>query len=144
MSEEIAPNEAPLLLYDGVCGFCNGAVQFILSRDRVGTMRFSPLQSDVGEAVKARHEFLRNVDSVVFVERTKDGERVFVKSSGALKVASYLGGPWKLLLAFRLVPAFVRDVFYDLFAKNRYRFFGKKDACMIPPRDVRNRFIGEF
>lgn len=136
--------EPPLLLYDGVCGFCNGAVQFILARDRTGTMRFTPLQSDVGEAVKARHAFLRDVDSVVFLEREGDDERVYVRSAAALKVAEYLGGPWRALLAFRILPAVVRDGAYDLFARYRYRFFGKAEACMIPSRDVRSRFIGEF
>jgi predicted DCC family thiol-disulfide oxidoreductase YuxK len=140
------PTDPPILLYDGVCGFCNGAVQFILARDRVGTLRFTPLQSDVGEGVKARHPFLRDVDSVVFLAPSDDPsrERVWIRSAAALKVAEYLGGAWRLLLVFRLVPAPLRDVFYDLFARYRYRFFGKHESCMLPSRDVRSRFIGEF
>jgi predicted DCC family thiol-disulfide oxidoreductase YuxK len=139
-------SEPPVLLYDGVCGFCNGAVQFILARDEGGTLRFSPLQSDVGEAVKTRHPFLRDVDSIVFVEPASDGraERVHVRSAAALEVARYLGSWWRLLLVFRAVPAPIRDFFYDLFARYRYRFFGKHESCMIPSRDVRSRFIGEF
>lgn len=139
-------HEHPVLLYDGVCGFCNGAVQFIIARDQKGTLRFSPLQSDYGQAVIERHPFLRGVDSVVFVRPASDpaDERVYVRSRAALEVASYLGGVWRLLGVFRLVPAPVRDVLYDLFARYRYRFFGKHESCMIPSRDVRSRFIGEF
>jgi predicted DCC family thiol-disulfide oxidoreductase YuxK len=137
---------SPILLYDGVCGFCNGAVQFILARDPGGAMRFSPLQSDVGEALKERHPSLRDVDSVVYVEPADDParERVWVRSAAALKVAAYLGGPWRLLLALRLVPAPVRDSLYDLFARYRYRLFGKHESCMLPSREARGRFIGKF
>lgn len=139
-------SEGPVLLYDGVCGFCNASVQFVLDRDRVGTMRFAPLQSDFAGAIVARHPELEGVDSVVYVENAGDAdrERVFVRSAAALRVASYLGGVWSAAGVFRIVPAALRDAAYDLLARNRYRFFGKHDACMIPPRDVRSRFIGDF
>ena len=133
----------PVLLYDGVCGFCNKSVQMILDRDKRKDMRFAPLQSDYGKQVISRHPELEKVDSVVFVERkpgTQD-ERVFIRSDAALRVAGYLGGAWKLLLVFRIIPRPVRDFFYDLFAKYRYRFFGKYDSCMLPSPDVRSRFI---
>ena len=132
---------APVLLYDGVCGFCNRTVQMILDRDRRGTMRFAALQSDYGLAVVGRHPELRGVDSVVFVEPAGGGERVHVRSDAALKVASYLGGFWKVFLAGRVIPRRVRDYLYDLFARNRYRLFGKYDACMLPPPEVRSRFL---
>ncbi len=132
---------APVLLYDGVCGFCNKTVQMILDRDRRGEMRFAALQSDYGRAVVGRHPELRGVDSVVFVETARGGERVYVRSDAALKVADYLGGLWKLFLAAKVVPRALRDYFYDLFARNRYRLFGKSDACMLPPPEVRERFL---
>ena len=134
---------APVLLYDGVCGFCNKTVQMILDRDRRGTMRFAALQSDYGQAVVERHEALRGVDSVVFVEGAggEGGERVFVRSDAALKVAEYLGGFWKIFLAARVLPRALRDYFYDLFARNRYRMFGRYDSCMLPPPEVRSRFL---
>jgi predicted DCC family thiol-disulfide oxidoreductase YuxK len=134
---------APVLLYDGVCGFCNKTVQMILDRDRSGTMRFAALQSDYGQAVVERHETLRGVDSVVFVEDAggEGRERVFVRSDAALKVAEYLGGFWKIFLAARVLPRALRDYFYDLFARNRYRMFGKYDSCMLPPPEVRSRFL---
>jgi len=132
---------APVLLYDGVCGFCNKSVQMILDHDRRGEMRFAALQSDYGRAVIGRHPELRDVDSVVYVEKTPGGERIFVRSDAALKVAAYLGGFWKLFLAAKIMPRRLRDYFYDLFARNRYRVFGKYDTCLLPPPEVRARFL---
>ena len=136
-----APAAAPVLLYDGVCGFCNKSVPMILDHDRRGLMRFAALQSDYGAAVVERHPELRGVDSVVYVEREGDGERVYVRSDAALKVAAYLGGPWKFFLAAKVMPRALRDYFYDLFARNRYRLFGKYDTCLLPPPEVRSRFL---
>jgi predicted DCC family thiol-disulfide oxidoreductase YuxK len=133
--------QAPVLLYDGVCGFCNRAVQTILKHDRRGEMRFAALQSEFGQAVLKRHPEMGGVDSVVFVERGPGGERVHVRSAASLRVAAYLGGPWKLFLAARVIPAPVRDFFYNLVARYRYRFFGKYDACLLPPPEVRARFM---
>ncbi|MGA9768219.1 MAG: DCC1-like thiol-disulfide oxidoreductase family protein [Blastocatellia bacterium] len=130
----------PVLLYDGVCGLCNKSVQMILDHDKRKEMRFAPLQSDYGRQVIARHPELKNADSIVFVERGSS-ERVFIRSNAALRVASYLGGAWKLLLFFRIIPRPVRDFFYDLMAKYRYKFFGKYDSCMLPSPDVRSRFL---
>jgi predicted DCC family thiol-disulfide oxidoreductase YuxK len=133
---------APVLLYDGVCGFCNKTVQMILARDRKGTMRFAALQSDYGRGVVERHAELRGVDSVVYVENSEGGgERVYARSDAALRVLRYLGGAWKLLLATRVLPKPVRDFFYDLFARNRYRLFGKYESCLLPPPEVRSRFL---
>ena len=132
---------APVLLYDGVCGFCNKTVQMILDRDRRGAMRFAALQSDYGRGVVGRHAELQGVDSVVFVEKGAGGERVYTRSDAALKVASYLGGFWRVFLAARVVPRGLRDYLYDLFARNRYRFFGKYDQCMLPPPETRSRFL---
>jgi predicted DCC family thiol-disulfide oxidoreductase YuxK len=133
---------APVLLYDGVCGFCNKSVQLILAHDRRKTLRFAALQSDYAQAVVRRHPELAGVDSVVLVEpRPAGGERVHVRSDAALRIASYLGGFWRLFLAARLVPAPVRNFFYDLVARHRYKFFGRYDTCLLPPPEVRSRFI---
>ena len=145
--EALALNDdAPVLLYDGTCGFCNASVQFIIARDRRGTMRFAPLQSDVGQQVIGRHPQLEGVDSVVYVDAIGDTERetVAVRSAAALAVCSYLGAPWSWAAVTRIVPARLRDMAYDFIARHRYRFFGRHDACMLPPRDVRDRFIGEI
>lgn len=130
------------MLYDGICGLCNKSVQMILARDRRGTMRFAALQSDYGQAVIERHPELHGVDSVVLVERSDGAERVHVRSDAALRLASYLGGFWKLFAAARIIPRPLRDFLYDLVARSRYRLFGKYDTCLLPPPEVRSRFIG--
>lgn len=134
-------DSAPVMLYDGVCGLCNKSVQMILARDRRGTMRFAALQSDYGQAVINRHPELHGVDSVVLVEREGGRERVRVRSDAALALASYLGGFWKLPAALRIIPRPLRDFLYNLVARSRYRLFGKYDSCMLPPPEVRSRFI---
>jgi predicted DCC family thiol-disulfide oxidoreductase YuxK len=130
----------PILLYDGVCGFCNKGVQRVLALDKKGAMKFAPLQSKYAEEVIARHN-LKNIDSVVFVDNSSGTERVFIRSDAALRIASYLGGWWKFLLAFYIIPRPIRDFCYDLFAKYRYRFFGKYDTCMLPSPEIRARFL---
>jgi predicted DCC family thiol-disulfide oxidoreductase YuxK len=136
-------NEHAVLLYDGTCGFCDGAVQFILRVDRRGDMRFAALESDFGAEVLQRHPELAGVDSVVYVENPESAsERVTVRSEAALRVARYLGGPWQALGAVaRVVPAPVRDGLYDRFAAIRYRVFGRVDSCALPAPEVRARFI---
>ena len=130
----------PILLYDGVCGFCNKGVQRVLALDKKGDLKFAPLQSKYAEEVIARHK-LQNIDSVVFVDRSTGTERVFIRSNAALQIAKYLGGGWKFFLAFYLIPRPLRDFCYDLFAKYRYRFFGKYDTCMLPSPEIRSRFL---
>lgn len=145
MSEQAEVNAEgdPVLLYDGVCGFCNMSVQAILDHDRRGTMRFAALQSDYARRIVERHPSLRDIDSVVYVERPGETgrERVYVRSSAALRVASYLGGWWRVLLVGHALPRPLRDFLYDLFARHRYKIFGKYDACMLPPEGVRRRFL---
>lgn len=132
----------PVLLYDGVCGVCNSAVRTILRFDRHGTLRFAALDSDYARAVFARHPAIEGVDSVVFVDKPgRPEERVAVRSAAALRVVDYLGGPWKLLGAARVIPAPVRDWLYDRVADVRYRLFGKYDTCPLPPPEVRARFL---
>jgi predicted DCC family thiol-disulfide oxidoreductase YuxK len=132
----------PVLLYDGICGFCNTAVQTILKVDTHGTLRFAALDSPFAKAVIERHPELAEVDSVVFVDQPGlPGERVSVRSAALLRVAEYLGGPWRVFSAAAVIPSPVRDRMYDGFAKIRYRVFGVKDSCPIPSPEVRARFI---
>lgn len=134
---------APVLLYDGVCGVCNRSVQTILRHDRHGTLRFAALDSDFARAVIERHPDLKGIDSMVFVDDPgQPGEQVSVRSAGALKVVRYLGGPFRLLLAARIIPAGIRDRLYDRFAAVRYRIGGKHDTCPVPASEVRARFLG--
>ena len=137
------PTEAPVLLYDGLCGFCDHAVKFVLARDRHARLRFAPLQGEFARGVLSRHPELAQVDSLILVERdARTGEeRTFVRSDGALRVAQHLGGPWRLALLLRAVPRGLRDLAYDAFARVRYRLFGRHDACRLPAPEQRARFL---
>lgn len=132
-----------VLLYDGLCGFCDRAVQFIVRRDPHARIRFAPLQGDFAAALFARHPSLRAVDSLILVERdpATGAERIRTRTDGALRAARYLRQPWPLVNVFRLVPAPIRDFVYDRFARIRYRVFGKFDACPIPTPEQRMRFL---
>lgn len=141
MAEQTAPSL--VLLYDGVCGFCNKTVQMILKHDRRGELMFAPLQSRFGREVVERHPELEGVDSVVLVEKdaATGEEKLYVRSAASLRLARYLGGLWRLALAARAVPAPVRDFLYDAVARNRYKFFGKHESCLLPDAEVRSRFL---
>ena len=127
-----------VVLFDGVCNFCNGAVNFVIQRDKAGYFKFAPLQSEVGE--KMRDEFgidESKTDSIIVVE---DG-RAYTNSTAALRIARRLDAAWRLFYGFIIVPKPIRDWAYRIFAKYRYKFFGRQEACMIPTSDVRARFL---
>jgi predicted DCC family thiol-disulfide oxidoreductase YuxK len=127
-----------VILFDGVCNFCNGSVNFIIDRDSKGYFKFAPLQSEIGEKLLAENGVNKiETDSVVLIE---DG-RVYTYSTAALRVARKLDGAWSFLHNLIYVPRFIRDGAYKLFAKYRYKLFGKKDECMLPSPDVRKRFL---
>lgn len=126
-----------IVLFDGVCNFCNSSVQFIIKHDTSNSLKFASLQSSIGQELLNKYAIPKDVDSVIFIENNQ----AYTKSSAALKIANYFGGFWKLLQIFMIVPTFIRDFFYDIIAKNRYRWFGKKDSCMLPSPEIRNRFL---
>ncbi len=128
----------PLILFDGVCNFCNASVNFIVARDPGKIFRFTPLQSATGqETLKRFNLSTTDLDTMVLVE----GETVATRSTAGLKIARRLSGLWPLFSAFLIVPKFLRDAVYNLIAKNRYRWWGKRDACMVPTPEVRERFL---
>ena len=128
----------PVLLFDGVCNLCNGTVQFVIKRDPRAKFRFAALQSEAGQALLKKFQLQQDdYDSFVFVE----GERFYLRSTAALKVLKGLRGLWPLLYGFMIIPRPIRDFFYNWIAKNRYRWFGKKDQCMIPTPDLQKRFL---
>lgn len=132
----------PVLIYDGVCGFCNWAVRFILRHEsRRHDLRFAALQSAYGERIRKDHPVVAEVDSVVWVEGDGAAERVLIRSAAAFRAVSYLGGVWRIFHVFRLIPGVARDFLYDGFARRRYGWFGKYEACPIPPPEVRTRFL---
>ncbi|MBL8755771.1 MAG: DUF393 domain-containing protein [Planctomycetes bacterium] len=128
----------PLVLFDGTCNLCNGAVQFVLRRDPRARFRFASLQSAAAKsALVAAGITAALPDSIVVVHRG----RVRVKSGAALAIARGLRLPWPLLSAFWLVPYPLRDLVYDWIARNRYRWFGKRDVCWVPTKELRARFL---
>jgi predicted DCC family thiol-disulfide oxidoreductase YuxK len=134
----------PIILYDGVCGLCNSLVQFLLKRDSDGRLRFASLQSDFATQVLQRHGFdPKDLDTMHLVENyDQPDERVLQRSTAILRAGRELGGVWSFLAALgRVVPRPVRDVFYGLVARNRYRVFGKYDTCMLPDPNQRSRFL---
>lgn len=130
----------PVVLFDGVCNFCNGAVQFIVDHERDRTLRFASLQSDVAKDLLANAGLAPpegDPETIVLVE----GDRALTHSSAALAIARRLRAPWSWLAVLVLVPRPVRDFFYRWFARNRYRWFGKTDQCRVPTPELRARFL---
>ena len=126
------------MLFDGVCNLCNGAVQFIVRRDRKGFFRFAALQSEAGgEILRRLGEPADDLATMVLVENG----RVYKRSTAALRIARRLRFPWPVLVVFLAVPAFVRDGVYAWVASHRYRWFGKSEACLVPTPELRERFL---
>lgn len=128
----------PIVIFDGVCNYCSSVVAFIIKRDTRGIFRFAPFQSESAKSLLEEYGVREDyLDSFILIE---DG-KLYTKSEAALRLWRRLGGLWSLTYVFVAVPAFVRDAVYDFVARNRYKWFGKKDECMIPGPEVRERFL---
>lgn len=127
-----------IILFDGVCNFCNGSINFIIERDKENYFKFAPLQSETGEKLLAEYGIDKTItDSVVLIE---DG-KAYTRTTAALRIARKLSGAWQWFYGFIIVPTFIRDIFYKLFAKYRYKMFGKQEACMMPTPEIRQKFL---
>jgi predicted DCC family thiol-disulfide oxidoreductase YuxK len=127
-----------VVLFDGVCNLCNGFVQFVIARDRDARFAFASLQSDAAARLLARTRLAGpQSESIVLV----DAGRLFTRSTAALRITRALGFPWNLAYALIVVPRPLRDWVYAVIARNRYRWFGKRDVCMVPTPDLRRRFL---
>lgn len=127
----------PILLFDGVCNLCNRLVIFIIKRDKRAEIKFAPLQSPAGEAwLKKCNLAINDTDSIVYIE----GNNCFTRSLAVLHLFKTIGGRWSLIYGIIIIPKFIRDYFYDLIAKRRYRIFGKSERCMVPSQDISDRF----
>lgn len=130
--------EAPVILFDGVCNLCQWSVRLIIRSDRRGRLRFAAQQSEAGQALLAAHAARPELaDSVALVE----GGQVYAESTAALRIARLMDWPWPVLAALLAVPRPIRDAAYRLVARNRYRWFGRQDACMAPTPALRERFL---
>lgn len=127
-----------LILFDGVCNLCNGAVNFVIDHDDKNIFRFTSLQSEIGQQVLKENGLnTQEFNSFLLVQNDK----ILQKSTAALTVATQLGGIWKLAAIFLIVPAFIRDMVYDGISKNRYRWFGKTESCRMPTPELKAKFL---
>jgi predicted DCC family thiol-disulfide oxidoreductase YuxK len=127
-----------LILFDGVCNLCNGTVQFILKKDKKELFTFASQQGEFGQhTLKQFGLAASNPNSFVLLE----GEKIYTHSTGALRVFRHLGGIWKLLYVLIIVPPFIRDGVYNFIARNRYKWFGKRDSCYLPSPALKDRFL---
>lgn len=131
-------SEFPVIFFDGFCNLCNSAVQFTIERDRKNIFRFSSLQSKYAQKKMADFNIQPKLgESMVLLE---DG-KLYERSTAALRVAKQLSGLWPLLYAFIIVPRFIRDGVYNYVAKNRYKWFGKKESCWVPTPELKEKFL---
>ncbi|MEO8066965.1 MAG: thiol-disulfide oxidoreductase DCC family protein [Flavobacteriales bacterium] len=129
---------ARLLLFDGVCNLCTGVVQFVIKRDKSQRFRFASLQSSVGENFLQENKM--PTDEFASFVYLRDG-KVLMRSDAALNIARDIGGLWTLAYGFVIIPRFLRDAVYNWVARNRYRWFGKTDVCMLPTPELKARFV---
>ncbi|MEQ9423093.1 MAG: DCC1-like thiol-disulfide oxidoreductase family protein [Cyclobacteriaceae bacterium] len=127
-----------LILFDGVCNLCNGAVNFIIDRDPNARFKFASLQSDIGQAVL--NELGHSTTEFDTMMLVKNGA-VSSRSTAALKIAKGLNGLWPIFYALIIIPPFIRNFFYNLVSKYRYKIFGKSDQCLLPTPELKSRFI---
>ena len=130
--------QSGILFFDGICNLCNNTVQFLIKRDKRDIFKFASLQSKFGQDFCKSHGISVNeLTSVIYFKNKK----VYQKSSAALHAFNDLGGLWKGFFILLIVPKFIRDFIYDLIAKNRYRFFGKRAECMLPTPELKAKFL---
>jgi predicted DCC family thiol-disulfide oxidoreductase YuxK len=128
----------PVILFDGVCNFCNYWVNFAIKRDKKKQLRFTALQGDTAARLLPRY-FIHptSLSSVIFIDKGK----AWTQSSAAIRICKHLDGGWKLFYVLIIIPKFLRDFFYNIVARNRYKWFGKKESCMIPAPGLKESFL---
>ncbi len=134
----IDTNNNPILLFDGYCNLCNSSVQFILKHEKNTDLLFTSLQSETGVNLLKQYNINpMNLDSLVLIKNNT----VYTKSAAALRLAPYLKGLYPILYVLLIVPPFIRNAVYDYVARNRYKWFGKSDSCMMPEKSLVKRFL---
>jgi predicted DCC family thiol-disulfide oxidoreductase YuxK len=127
-----------IILFDGVCNFCNSSINFVIDHDPEKRFKFAALQSEFGQDILRK--FNKNTEDFDSVILLKDNT-LYQKSDAALEITKHLSGAWKYLAVFSILPTFFLNFFYDIVAKNRYRIFGKSDSCRMPTAELRERFL---
>lgn len=138
-----APADAQvLILYDGLCAFCDASVHWLLDRDAANVFRFAPLQGATAKGLRQRHPGIPDdLDSLVVVDTLGGDERVYLRSAAVLRILAELPSPWRQLRALGVLPGSLLDLAYRAFARLRYRMFGRLDACRVPSADDRARML---
>lgn len=130
--------QQPTILFDGICNFCNSAVNFTIKRNKKANIRFAPFQSEAGQKLLQQYNLpADDMQSFVFI----DNGKAYKQSTAALKVCRHLSGLWPVCYGLIIIPGFIRDGIYNWIAKNRYKWFGVQQACMIPTPEVKARFL---
>ncbi len=130
--------EPTIILFDGVCNLCNGFVRFVIKHDKKNVFKFVSLQSDFTQQLLQKNNLnTAELKSIILFQN----EKLFTRSTAALKIFKELNSGWKLIYAFIIIPKFIRDAVYNIIAKNRYRWFGKTDSCMIPTDELQEKFL---
>jgi predicted DCC family thiol-disulfide oxidoreductase YuxK len=132
------PQDKKIILFDGVCNYCNEKVNFIIKNDKKDVFRFVAVQSETGKKIITYLGINSALDSIILYE---PGYAYFIKSEAVFRIIKHLSSSVKLLLLFNFVPTSVKNIFYDIIAKNRYKWFGKMEICMLPTQEVANKFI---
>jgi predicted DCC family thiol-disulfide oxidoreductase YuxK len=135
---KIATYQYRIILFDGVCNLCNSSVQFVIKHDANNKFKFAALQSEYAKNILAAHQInAEKLSSLVLIE----DQKIYTESTGALRIAKNLGLPTSLLYVFIIIPPFIRNAVYKYIARNRYKWFGKKEECWIPTPALKNRFL---
>lgn len=132
------PKDKKIVLFDGVCNYCNDKINFIIKNDKQDVFRFVALQSETGQKIIKYLGIDNSIDSIILYE---PGYAYFIKSEAVFRIIKHLSSSVRLLLFFNFIPTSIKNIFYDIIAKNRYNWYGKKESCMIPTEEVKRKFI---
>lgn len=132
-------NNKKIILFDGVCNLCNSSIQFVIKRDKKDIFRYAALQSEIGQKLTAERGIdTDDIDSIILIE---PGVAYYSKSTAALEISKSIGGIYGLLSLLLWIPEGLRNLIYDFIARNRYKWYGKQEACMIPTPELKSKFL---
>lgn len=138
MEIESLPRDKKIILFDGVCNYCNDKINFIIKNDKQDVFRFVALQSETGQKIIKYLGIDVSIDSIILYE---PGYAYFIKSEAVFRIIKHLSSSVKILLIFNFIPTSIKNIFYDIIAKNRYNWYGKKESCMMPTEELKRKFI---
>lgn len=130
------PKQSGIVFFDGICGLCNGFIDFLLVKDKNDVFVYAPLQGETAQKKLSKKD-LENIHTIIYLE----GDKTYYQSDAVFKILDGLGGLWKLFIVLKIVPKFIRDHIYNFIAKHRYKWFGKKDTCRLPTPEERNKIL---